>query len=277
VVWLFAIAVALSADAERGAWLADVAGCASCHTATGGEAYAGGHALPSKWGTFYGSNLTSDDLTGLGRWAYDDFERALRKGRSPKGRHYYPSFPYASFTRMTDGDLLDLWAFFQQLPAVSSEVPAHEMRFPYGMRFSLAFWKLLYLDKGPDPAMDRGAYIGTAWMHCGDCHTPRNGLGAPRKKLEHAGAESPPAVGPNITSHAHGLQRWSDADLMDFFESGETPESDFTGGEMARVVRDGTARLSEEDRAALTAWVQSRSPRPSLTPPETEVREEESW
>ncbi|NBO76499.1 MAG: cytochrome c, partial [Betaproteobacteria bacterium] len=44
----------------RGRELALLGHCAGCHTAPGGPAYAGGHALQTPFGTVYGGNLTPD-------------------------------------------------------------------------------------------------------------------------------------------------------------------------------------------------------------------------
>ena len=53
---------------ERGAALAIAGNCAGCHTARGGEAYAGGRGVETPFGIVYASNLTPDSDTGLGRW-----------------------------------------------------------------------------------------------------------------------------------------------------------------------------------------------------------------
>src|SRR3569623_830401 len=57
-----------SAAIERGAQLAAIGDCATCHTAPGGRAYAGGYPLRTQFGTFYGTNITPDPEAGIGRW-----------------------------------------------------------------------------------------------------------------------------------------------------------------------------------------------------------------
>ena len=43
----------------------------------------------------------------------------MMKGTSPDGRHYFPSFPYTSYQRMTLADLRDMFAFIKTLPPVA--------------------------------------------------------------------------------------------------------------------------------------------------------------
>ena len=101
---LFAAAALAQGDAKRGEYLSKAGGCVGCHTeeAKGAVPYAGGRALKTPFGTFYGPNITSHPQQGIGRWSEQDFMRALRLGVRPDGAHYFPAFPYPSFTRITD-------------------------------------------------------------------------------------------------------------------------------------------------------------------------------
>src|SRR5579859_7309415 len=75
---------------ERGAYLAKAAGCSGCHTAPASAPYAGGRAIDTPFGTFFGPNITPDPRTGIGKWSEADFRRAIRLGERPDGAHYYP-------------------------------------------------------------------------------------------------------------------------------------------------------------------------------------------
>ena len=121
----WALAGAWGANVEHGERLAGLAGCAACHTASAGEPFAGGHAIRTRFGTFYGSNITPS-VAGLKGWSRDDFEKALRKGRSPHGGVYWPAFPYTSFGGMNDSDLDDLWAFLGTVPPSERANQPHE-------------------------------------------------------------------------------------------------------------------------------------------------------
>src|SRR5881397_1611377 len=102
-------------DPKRGEYLAKVGGCAGCHTEEKKDAvpFAGGRALKSPFGTFYGPNITPHPQAGIGRWTEADFFRAMREGDRPDGKNYFPAFPYPSFTKIVDRDLRDLRAFLR--------------------------------------------------------------------------------------------------------------------------------------------------------------------
>lgn len=248
-------------DPARGAVLAGLAGCEACHTAPHGTPYAGGHALHTAYGTFYGPNITPDPDQGIGRWTWADFVAAMRRGRSPQGRHYYPAFPYGSYTGMSDRDLVDLWAWLRALPADDRPDQPHELT-RYRRRGALAFWKLLELKKGPlrargdlDEELNRGRYLVQAVGHCGECHTPRSGIGGLKQRHALAGSETEPEPGPNITPHEDALGHWSLEDWLTFLELGMLPDGDLVGGEMLRLVERGTARITARDRRAIARWM----------------------
>jgi len=49
-------------------------GCVGCHTETRANAqpYAGGRALNTPFGTFFGPNITPHPQAGIGRWSEQD-------------------------------------------------------------------------------------------------------------------------------------------------------------------------------------------------------------
>ncbi len=259
-------AVHAQADVKRGEYLAKAGGCLTCHTEEKKDAlpYAGGRALKTPFGTFYGPNITPHPDAGLGRWSEADFVRAMRLGERPDGAHYFPAFPYPSFTKISDGDLRDLWAYLRSLPPGSRANQAHDLRFPFGLRFLIAGWKQLFfvpgahVGDGQKPAaINRGAYLVTALSHCGECHTPRNSLGGMRRDRLLAGSKQGPegkAV-PNITPTR--LKKWSDTDLKEFLLSGLTPDGDVTADAMGEVVKNTTSQLTPEDLAAVIAYLRA--------------------
>ena len=253
-------------DAKRGAYLAKAAGCVGCHTEAKKDAtpYAGGRALKTPFGTFYGPNITPHPSAGLGRWSEADFVRALRLGERPDGAHYFPAFPYPSFTRITDADLRDLWAYLRMLPPSARPNQAHDLGFPFGWRFLVAGWKWLFFSPGVfsadptrTPHLARGAYLVEALGHCGECHTPRNFLGGPNRGRFLAGAAKGPDGKrvPNLTPVK--LKKWNDAELKDFLQSGLTPDGDVAGETMGEVIRNTTGELTPEDLAAVIAYLRS--------------------
>ena len=97
--------------AARGAYVFRAAGGCSCHTnivregvVRQGAYLAGGRPLKTPFGIFYSPNITPDAETGIGSWSEAEFLRAMRQGIAPDGSHYFPVFPYTSFTKASDAD-----------------------------------------------------------------------------------------------------------------------------------------------------------------------------
>ena len=257
-------------DAKRGEYLAKAGGCVGCHTEEKQDAvrFAGGRALKTPFGTFYGPNITPHPQAGIGRWTEADFVRAMREGVRPDGAAYFPAFPYPSFTNISDGDLRDLWAYLRTLPQSSRANQAHNLGFPFGWRFLVRPWKWLYFTPGPwvsDPkaslTVNRGAYLVLALGHCGECHTPRSFLGGPKRDRFLAGGEGPGGKGtPNLTPTR--LKKWSDGELSEFLAKGLTPDGDVPAEAMGEVIQNTTSQLTPADLAALIAYLRSLPPLP---------------
>jgi len=140
---------------RRGEQLAGVGNCAACHTRPEGPSLAGGVALSTPFGVVYGTNITPDAETGIGRWSETAFVRAMRRGVDREGRHLYPAFPYDHFVRTADEDLHALYAYLMTRDPVHASTPANRLLFPLGFRPLLAGWKLLFLDTEPIVANPR--------------------------------------------------------------------------------------------------------------------------
>src|SRR5690606_29512189 len=112
-----------------------------CHTAPGGEPYAGGRGIDTPFGTVYAPNLTPHEATGLGSWTAAHFWRAMHNGRSRDGRLLYPAFPYLNYTHVTREDVDAIFAYLRSLPAVDRATPPHALRFPFDTQAALAVWR----------------------------------------------------------------------------------------------------------------------------------------
>src|SRR5438067_5928546 len=113
----------------KGAHLAAIGNCASCHTAEGGKPYAGGRPLSAPLGTVYSTNITPDTETGIGKWTEGDFVRAMHDGVDRGGRDLYPAFPYDHFTKVSDDDVYAFFAFVIIFDAVSVRYRANSLMF----------------------------------------------------------------------------------------------------------------------------------------------------
>jgi mono/diheme cytochrome c family protein len=138
--------------------------------------------------------------------------------------------------------------------------------FPFNIRRNLGIWKLLFMDRKPfvaDPARsaqwNRGGYLVNSLGHCAECHSPRNFLGGIIAAQRFAGGPNPEGEGwvSNITQK--GIGDWSEQDIADFLETGQTPDNDSAGGSMARVIKN-TSQLPAEDRAAMANYLKTLPP-----------------
>jgi mono/diheme cytochrome c family protein len=263
-------AAAQQGDAKRGLYISKAAGCVGCHTEARDDAqpYAGGRALKTPFGTFFGPNITPHAQAGIGRWTEQQFIRALREGRRPDGAHYFPSFPYPSFTKINDQDLRDLWAYLRTIPQSSRANQPHDLRFPFGWRWLVWFWKLFFFNPGPfvadaakSTAVNRGSYLVNALGHCGECHTPRNFLGGPKRNRHLAGAQLGEGSGSSNLTPTR-LKKKDDAEVKDFLQTGMTPDGDVAAEAMGEVVRNTTSQLTPQDLDAVVAYLRSLPPLP---------------
>jgi mono/diheme cytochrome c family protein len=249
------------ADPENGRQVFNAGGCISCH----GPDLGGGLEMHSDFGTFLVPNISPDSMYGIGGWSTLDLVNAMMLGVSPQGSHYYPSFPYTSYTRMKVQDVIDLKAYLDSFEPVANRVGPHELGFPWSLRRGLGLWKLRYLEQGSvvesesdDVVLARGRYLVEAPGHCGECHTPRDSFGGLLLSQWLAGAPNPDGEGrvPNITPHEEGLGSWSESDIAYYLESGFMPDYDTVGGSMVEV-QENMAKLPDSDRKAIAAYLKS--------------------
>jgi mono/diheme cytochrome c family protein len=262
-------------DAERGRLVFAAASCGACH-ATPGQSdplrLGGGLALASPFGTFRVPNISSDPIDGIGKWSAIDLARALIVGVSPAGTHYYPAFPYTSYTGMRVEDVEDLHAYLKTLPAVKGRPPPHDLPLLLKVRAFIGIWKRLYFTVGQsgaalngDPVYDRGAYLTETLGHCAECHATRNHLAAIKPETRFAGGTDSEGTGfvPNITPTR--LSAWSEADIAKTLKTGETPRGDRVGSSMADVVSN-LAILPQADRDAIARYIKTLPARPTPHP-----------
>ena len=245
----------VTGDPKRGAYLARLSGCITCHTAAGAAPLSGGAALVSRFGAFYAPNITPDPKTGIGDWTFAQFERAVRQGISPDGDPYYPAFPYEFYASLTDRDVADLWSAIRQTPAVPQEATAHQVGFPFNIRSGIRLWRTFFerpVEYRPDASRsaswNRGRYLVWGPAHCAACHAPRNVIGGLPQSQELTGdpAMQDGGTSPSITADALTAQGYTLSALVQSLRTGVAPDGDVFGGSMAEVVHGSTKFLLSE-------------------------------
>lgn len=251
-----------------------------CHTVQGGEANAGGRAFETPFGTIYSTNLTPDPETGIGKWSFSAFQRAMREGISRDGSHLYPAFPYTSFTKVTDEDLMAIYAYLMSRPPVRADNPPNDLRFPYSVRPLMAMWNALYLKPGPDAPdpsrsalWNRGAYLVNGLGHCAACHSPRNALGAEQDGRQYLGGafvdgwEAPP-----LSALGRAPVRWTEEELFRYLRHGHSTQHGAAAGPMLPVVEE-LSKLPEQDVRAMAHYLASFTGAPAAHEAATSARE----
>lgn len=274
---LSALLLALAASAasaadpaalERGRYLAVAGNCVSCHTRPGGEPFAGGLALQTPLGALHTTNITPDPETGIGHWSLDDFRRAMREGIAADGSPLFPAFPYTAYTRMSDDEIADLFAWLRTLAPVRYTPPDNGIAFT--LRWPMALWNALFLDEGPrapDPAQsdewNRGEYLVNGPGHCGACHTPRNALLAEDAARALEGGTMSAEVAPqverqwfavNLRRVKHGLAAWTEKDLVTYFSKGYGLRG-ASFGPMNEVIVNSLSQLRPDDQRAIAVYL----------------------
>lgn len=259
---------------QRGAYLARAGDCVACHTAAGGQPFAGGLAMQTPFGTIYSTNITPDKDHGIGDYSFEDFQRALRRGVGKREGHLYPAMPYASFQNLRDDDLHALYAYFMQgVQPVAQENHKNALSFPFNMRWLMFGWNLLFLkndgpykdDSKQNVEWNRGAYLVQGLGHCGACHTP-HGMTGQEKAYDHTGSSGDlflsgsPITGwyaPSLRAGGSGgIGAWSAEDIATFLKTGRNQRASAFGG-MTEVVDDSTQYMSDGDLHAIGVYLKS--------------------
>jgi mono/diheme cytochrome c family protein len=268
----------------RSEYVTRMGDCESCHTAKGGAPFAGGRPFVLPFGTIYSPNITPDPDTGIGKWSDAQFLAAVHRGIAPDGSRLYPAFPYASYTMMTDADVLAIKSYLFTLPAVRQANKPNTFVFPFNQRWLMVFWSAFFNSdqrfrpvQEQSPEWNRGAYLVEATGHCGECHTPRNLLQAMNQRRKFAGGAAEGWTAYNITSDPiSGIGDWSPEELATYLRNGHAHGHGGASGPMGEAVDLSLSKLTASDISAIVTYVRtvtpirsSRLPRPAAAAPDS--------
>jgi len=257
----------------KGKYLTDMGDCVACHTADGGQKFAGGLYMPTPFGPISTPNITPDKETGIGEWTDDQFYSTFHEGLGKRGEHLYPVMPFPWFTKVTRDDVMAIKAYLFSLAPVHNPRSPNKLAFPFNIRAGLAVWDEAFLVEGtfkPDPAkspeVNRGAYIVEGLGHCGECHNGRNLLGDTRMAQSLRGGPIQDWYAPNITSDVRdGIGKYSDDQIFQFLKVGAAPGMGVVAGPMAQTVHESLSKLTDADVHAMIAYLKSTPAKPSYT------------
>lgn len=259
----------------EGARVVALGDCAVCHTAKGGQPFAGGLPLVTPFGTIYSTNITPDVQTGIGNWSLDAFTRAMRRGIARDGHQLYPAFPYIHFTRMSDREIEAAYAYLMRREPVTATPPANALIFPLNFRPLVAFWNVLFLRPGEaqhDPAQDeawhRGRLLVDGLGHCAACHSPLNAIGGEKPGRAFDGGVVDNWEAPPLNRLASGPVPWTRAQLSTYLRTGISAAHGAAAGPMLPVALE-LATVPEADVDAIASYLmslQKPAPAPAVVP-----------
>jgi len=251
---------------EKGRYLFAVAGGCACHTVPEGAPYVGGRAFPIPMGKVYSTNMTADKETGLGAWSDQEIYHAMVKGMRRGGGRLLPVMPYEAYSGMAEEDLKAIIAYLRSFKPVRKGTPALKSWLPFYRPLGTLVWFKLFSRfstspaKAPQGGIERGRYLVEHVSLCGDCHTPRNSLGAPNHALYLAGAKDGPLGEevPNITPDKEsGVGEWGRNDIAEFLLTGTKPDLDNAQGLMEEVIQAGYKDMKREDALAIADYLKT--------------------
>ncbi|KJY81891.1 gluconate 2-dehydrogenase [Vibrio galatheae] len=245
---------------KKGKYLSELSDCYACHTAEGGEPYAGGLAFKTPFGTIYSTNITSDKQQGIGGYSFEEFDKAMRHGVAPKG-NLYPAMPYTSFDKITQEDMRALYAYFMDTKPSSQPNSENDVMFPANIRTGLKAWNLLnhspqefVADSSKSDDWNRGNYILNSFGHCGECHTPRDMTMAMDHGQHYQGAMIGNVWAPDITPEALIEQGWSTQDVKHLLSTGYSRKGTVVG-EMYTAIYHSLSKFDERDLQAAATYL----------------------
>ncbi len=258
-----------SALIKRGEYVARLGDCIACHTAPNGKLMSGGLALNTPFGALYSTNITPDAQTGIGKYSFAQFDRAMRTGVAADGRNLYSAMPYPSYAKMTGEDMRALYAYLNQgLAPVSQPNKPSEMSWPFNMRWGLSLWNWAFLDNTPfkpdishDATWNRGAYLVQGLGHCGACHTPR-GVAFQEKTMTQEGSKGDLYLAGETVEAWRALSLrnlWTVEDTALLLKTGQNSFASVSGN-MVEVIHNSTQHFSDGDLTAIATYLKSLPP-----------------
>jgi len=77
-----------------------------------------------EWGMSFSANLTPDPATGIGKWNENVFVEIMRSGQHVNlKRGIKPPMPWQDYSKLSDDDLISIFAYLSTLKPVGNAVP----------------------------------------------------------------------------------------------------------------------------------------------------------
>lgn len=258
----------------KGQYIFALAGGCACHSPPKGTHHEGARAFSIPFGTVYSTNITQDKETGLGAWTDQQIYDAMVKGIRRDGSRILPVMPFERYSGMAQDDLKALIAYLRTLKPVRKPTPEMKSWVPFARSIATPLFLKAFGSFSNSPAqapksgVERGRYLVDHVALCGDCHTPRDFTGAPKRSLYLAGASK--NIGllgeeiSNITPDKEtGIGEWKRDDIAELLTSGTKPDLDNVQGLMYEVIQGtpyGYKDMKKEDALTIADYLKSIPP-----------------
>jgi mono/diheme cytochrome c family protein len=84
-------------------------------------------AYSGPWGVSFATNLTPEEVTGLGIWTEEMFLKALKTGKHMgTSRTIMPPMPWPAYSKLTDEDLKAIYAYLRSIPPIRNQPPDYQ-------------------------------------------------------------------------------------------------------------------------------------------------------
>lgn len=241
-----------------------LAACGFCHGEKNDprSAPTGGRRQWDTYGEVYAANLTPDP-DALGGWNVQQIMHAVRASRGRDGEVLSEDV-HQGYEWMADADLLAIVAYLKGLPAMKNDVARREVN--TFDRNTTGFWEGHDEQTGFVPQIDEryqveyGKYLLDNVARCGFCHskpatvlTSSEYLGGGRTIKTEEGEKFAPSL---TNSGVDGIGQWSEADLVHYLQSGETPEGKASDPNFCPT--NFFRNAAERDLQAIAKYLKSR-------------------
>ena len=259
---------------KRGEYLATAGDCVACHSAPGGEKFAGGLYMDTPVGKLSTPNITPDKETGIGNWSDDQFYRAMHEGIDDEGKYLYPAFPFPWYTKVTKEDVHAIKAYLFSLKPVHAPRKEIKIGFPFNIRTALLTWRIAFFKAGtfePDPKAsaenNRGSYLVNGLGHCGECHNRSKLMGASNWSGKLEGGQIEGFYAPNITSDGkQGVGLWKKEDIVAYLKTGAKPDhTSVAAGPMRETINDSLSKMSDADLGAIATYLKDTAAKQTVS------------
>jgi mono/diheme cytochrome c family protein len=214
-------------------------------------------------------NLTSDEVTGIGRFTDGELLRAMREGIGRDGRALF-MMPWEKFAAaLSDDDALAIIAYLRTLPPIPNDPGRTEIAFPISM----------FVRAGPKPLAEPAPPMPTEPLargkrllqlgNCEGCHTTHDERHEPIAGHYLAGGDRFPLPGvittyaPNLSSdRATGLGAYSDDDILRVITEGKNR----TGRSLYIMPFTELSGMTDEDKRALIRALRDVPPVSHIVP-----------